>query len=254
MSEVLFVHGAWQSTACWDEVISILGGLGKRGEAVTLTGLGRDSLHLNQHIRLSTHIDDVVRAIDSAGAPCVLVGHSYGGMVVTGACEKRPDRVPGIVYVDGFVPQDGQSAQQLLPQAVAQMFQSMANQQGDGWRLPAGDFLLDVWGIRDPAHRAKVGQDLSDFSIRCFEEVLHLPSRHARNKPRGYIAGGLNHDYPARAVFERFAEEARSGGWLLTQTDAGHSCEIEKPHEVARAISAFVDQIGATAGHASVTY
>lgn len=247
MTPILLVHGAWQSTACWDEVISILGSLGKRGVAVTLTGLGSDTGHLNPQVRLSTHIEDVIRAVDSGGGPFVLVGHSYGGMVVTGACEQRPDKVLGTVYVDGFVPQDGQSAQQLLPQAIAQTFESMASEQGDGWRLPGGDFLLDVWGTRDLAHRAKIRQDLSDFTIRCFEEVLHLPFGQARNKPRGYIASGLKHEYPARTVFETFVNEARAGGWLLMQVDAGHTCEVEKPNEVARAISAFVDRVGATA-------
>ncbi len=145
MSEVLLVHGAWQSTACWNEVIPILRGAGQRAVAIELTGLGRDTGHLNQQIPLSTHVDDVVRAIDSDGGPFVLVGHSYGGMVVTGACEQRPDRVLGIVYVEGFVPENGESALQLLPETIAQAFQSIATEHGGGWRLPAGDFLLDIW-------------------------------------------------------------------------------------------------------------
>jgi pimeloyl-ACP methyl ester carboxylesterase len=247
VSTVLLVHGAWQSAACWTEVISILGSLGKRGMAVTLTGLGCDTRHLNPEIRLSTHINDVVAVMDSGAGPFVLVGHSYGGMVVTGACEQRPDKALGTIYVDGFVPRDGQSAQHLLPQAIAETFQSMASEQGDGWRLPAGDFLLDVWGTRDPAHRAKVKQDLSDFTIRCFEEVLHLPVAQTRTKPQGYIASGLKHEYPGRSVFAKFVEEARADGWLLMQVDAGHTCEVEKPHEVALAISAFMDHLGATA-------
>jgi len=242
---VILVHGAWQSADCWNNVLSAFARAGTRGVAITLTGLGSDTPRLSRQIGLSNHIEDVVRVIDSVGGPCVLVGHSYGGMVVAGACERRPDRVSGLVYVEGFVPENGQSALQLLPQGIAQNFQSMANEQGDGWRLPAGDFLLDVWGTRDPAHRAKVRRDLCDFSIRCFEEVLDLPFGHAQNKSRGYIAGGLNHEYPARTVFERFVKEARSGGWLLLQADAGHTCEVEKPDEVARAIAAFVDCVRA---------
>jgi len=244
MPAILLVHGAWQSTNCWTDVISALGSLGKRAVAVTLTGLGGDIRHLTRQVRLSAHIDDVVRAIDSAGAPCFLVGHSYAGMVITGACEQRPAQVLGLVYAEAFIPESAQSALELLPQPVARMFQSIADEQGDGWRLAAGEFLLDVWGVRDPAHRAKILHDLSDFSMACFEQVLHLPFHHARNKPRGYIAGGLNHEYPARTVFERFTEEARTGGWLLVQLDSGHACEVEKPTEVATAISRFVDRVG----------
>src|SRR5574340_374446 len=247
VTPALLVHGAWQSTACWDEVISDLRSLGKRGLAIPLTGLGSDAGKLTPEIRLATHIDDLVRAIDLGDGPFVLVGHSYGGMVITGACEQRPDKVLGTVYVEGFVPQNGQSVLQLLPQAIARTFESMASEQGEGWRLPAGDFLLDVSGTRDPAHRAKVRQDFSDFTIRCFEEALHLPVGQARNKPRGYIAGGLQHEYPARAVFKTFVDEARAAGWLLMQLDAGHTCEVERPGDVARAISAFVDLAGAGA-------
>ena len=243
MPAVLLVHGAWQSAACWDEVMSALASLGRRATAVTLTGLGADAARLAPEIRLSTHIHDVVAAIDSHDDACVLVGHSYAGMVVTGACEQRPAKTLGTVYVDGFVPLSGQSTLHLLPDAIAQTFQSISREQGGGWRLPAGDFLLDVWGTRDPAHRARARQDFSDFTIRCFGEAVDLPFGHARNKPRAYIAGGLNHEYPARTVFERFVEEARAGGWLLQQLDAGHTCELERPVEVARAIAAFVDRI-----------
>lgn len=247
MPLILLVHGAWQSAACWDGVICRLADLGKRGAAVALSGLGTGTAHLDHKIGLSTHIEDVVAAIDSAGERVVLVGHSYAGMVVTGACARRPDQVLGIVYVEGFVPRDGQSALQLLPAAIAQSFQTIAREQGGGWRLPAGDFLLDVWGTRDPAHRAKVRSDFCDFSIRCFEQALDLPGGQTQTTPRGYIVGGLKHEYPARTAFQRFVDEACVGGWLLAQLDAGHTCEVEKPAEVAQAIVTFVDEVPAAA-------
>ncbi len=86
MSELLLVHGAWQSTACWDEVIFLLGSFGKRGAAVALTGVGTDTRHLNRQVRLSTHIEDVVRAIDSGDGPFVLVGTSGGNPIFAAGC------------------------------------------------------------------------------------------------------------------------------------------------------------------------
>jgi hypothetical protein len=97
----------------------------------------------------------------------------------------------------------------------------MADAQGDGWRVPSGDFLLDIWGVRDTTHRAVVRQDLSDFSLVCFRQILDLPDGHGRKKPRGYIAAGLRNDYPSRAVFEPFVDEAWREGWLLRRIPAG---------------------------------
>jgi pimeloyl-ACP methyl ester carboxylesterase len=99
-------HGAW----CFEPLARRLRQHGHEAYPITLTGLGARKHLLNASVNLDTHIDDVVNLLeDEQLTEVVLVGHSYGGMVITGAADRVPERVDGLVYVDAFVPVDGDS-------------------------------------------------------------------------------------------------------------------------------------------------
>ena len=106
----VLVHGAWHGGWCWQRVNDRLTALGHRVFAPTLTGVGERS-HLNSpSVNLSTHISDVVNEIQwKSLEDVVLVGHSYAGMVITGAAEQVAAKIASIVYLDAFIPADGQS-------------------------------------------------------------------------------------------------------------------------------------------------
>lgn len=97
-------HGGWW----FDPVVEALGGHGHRGVAVTLAGLDPDG-PTAPGANLDTHVAEVVALLDEVSAPVVLAGHSYGGSVITGAADARPDLVAALVYLDAFVPDDGDS-------------------------------------------------------------------------------------------------------------------------------------------------
>lgn len=110
VSPMVLVHGAWHGGWCWRRVVDRLTAKGRYVVAPTLSGVGERSHLANDTINLSTHIDDIVNEIrwkDIEGL--VLVGHSYGGMVITGVAERIPQRIASIVYLDAFLPGDGQS-------------------------------------------------------------------------------------------------------------------------------------------------
>jgi len=110
MTDYVLVHGAWAGGWSHEGLAQDLRALGHRAVVVHLKGLGirRDEAHPG--ITLSDHIDDVCAAVDEAGLDrFVLVGHSYGGMVVTGAATRLGGRIDTIVYLDAFLPEDGQS-------------------------------------------------------------------------------------------------------------------------------------------------
>ncbi len=106
----VLVHGAWGGGWDWRAVDSMLTLRGNRVLRVTLTGQG-ERAHLDSpNIRLSTHIDDVVNTILWENLhDVVLVGHSYGGMVITGVVDRIPNRIRRVVYVDAFLPDSGES-------------------------------------------------------------------------------------------------------------------------------------------------
>src|SRR5213592_792964 len=111
----VIVHGAWGGGWDWLAIDSMLTGRGHKVVRVTLTGLGERHHLASPNIGLDTHIDDVVNKIlwDNLH-DIVLVGHSYGGMVITGVVDRVPDRIKAVVYVDAAVPMDGESANDVI--------------------------------------------------------------------------------------------------------------------------------------------
>lgn len=130
----VLIHGAWHGGWCWRRVEDRLRTHGARVHAPTLTGLA-DRDHLaNTGISLSTHAADVVRLVEVEGlSNVVLVGHSYGGMVVTAAAERIGNRLRAIVMLDAFVPDAGQAMLDVSPRSSAMV--EAARAKGD-WRLP----------------------------------------------------------------------------------------------------------------------
>ena len=222
----LLVHGAWQSAATWDLVRPKLEASGYSASAVELTGLENSAL-LTAAVDLETHIQDLTNASNAVAGEVILLGHSYAGMIITAATE-RARNIKQLIYVDAFVPEDGDSALDLMPAAVAQMFRSQANTDGDGWRLPAGEAQLDLWGLKPGPARAFVRDRLTDFSLHCFEQPVGLAGNLASSVPRTYIAA-VGEGYPARAVFQRFSEKARHEQWTYSELQTGHDCHVEMP-------------------------
>ena len=235
----VLVHGAWQSAATWDGVVPLIEASGCPVITPELSGLEKTG-SLTKSVNLSTHIDDVARALERAPGEVILVGHSYAGMIVTGVAEKATN-VARVVYVDAFIPGDGESVLDLMPTPIALMFRARAVAAGDGWTLPADEAQLDLWGLPDGEAREFVRARLTDFSLNCFDERIRLPQRAAERLPRSYIAC-VGAGYPAKPVFDRFAEHARSHGWPHFELATGHDCHVEKPEQF---VSILLRQIGA---------
>lgn len=111
MTTFVLVHGAWGGAQTWRTVRPLLWAEGHQVFTPSLTGIGERQHLASPQVSLRTHIDDVVGTIHFEGLhDIVLLGFSYGGMVVTGALEHVADRVRELVYLDAMVPADGQSA------------------------------------------------------------------------------------------------------------------------------------------------
>jgi pimeloyl-ACP methyl ester carboxylesterase len=109
VADIVLVPGSWHAGWYFNPILPMLRDHGHRPFAVTLTGLG-DRRHLTHGaINLDTHIQDVVQLFEDEGIDdAVLVGHSYGGMVTTGAASRLHGRVGSLVYLDAMVPSHGQ--------------------------------------------------------------------------------------------------------------------------------------------------
>src|SRR3984957_12669518 len=114
----VLVHGAWHGGWCFARVAELLRERGERVFTPTMTGLG-ERVHLaHAGITLSTHVTDIVNVLRYEDlTEVVLCGHSYGGLVISGVIEAVPERVAALVFLDAFVPEDGQSLHDLVPEA-----------------------------------------------------------------------------------------------------------------------------------------
>lgn len=234
MATVVLVHGAWQGAWCWERVTPILEATGHNVVTPTLTGSGTRAAQLSRDVNLQTHVADVAAAVRDIDDPVILAGHSYSGMLLPGVADQVTARLSAIVFVDAFYPADGQSAIDLMPEPFPGRFRDLAASAGDGWLLPAGEALLDVWGLDDPADRAWVRERLTDWSLTCFESPSVAPAHRIGGLPRWYVAGAK--DCPSRAVFAEMARLARADGCTVVDAASGHDVMIEAPDMVAAVV------------------
>jgi pimeloyl-ACP methyl ester carboxylesterase len=225
---IVLVHGAFQSAATWDLVAPHLQENGRRVIVASLTGLGPTAGALSEAVTLETHVRDVAALLEQEDLhDVVLVGHSYAGMIITGVAEHARDRIGHLVYVDALVPEHGQTAMDLLPQATRDTFRRLAD-EGGGWRMRPNARLLDLWGLENGPARTFVEARLCDFTIRCFDQPVEASTHAASALPRSYIAS-VKEAYPAKVVFDPFAARARKEGWSYHELPTGHDCQAEMP-------------------------
>ncbi len=199
----------------------------------TLTGLGERSHLLSPRIDLDLHITDVVAVLHYEDLhDVVLVGHSYGGMVITGVADRAADRVGRIVYLDAANPVNGQS----LLDVAGPMIEATrpAGQVVDGVELvllPSPEAGL-FYGVTDPDDVAWMADRLTGHPWRCFEQPLQLTNEAALWAiPQYHIV--CSSTLPTRDP--ELMEKARAAG-RLWEIDTGHDLMITEPEAVADAL------------------
>jgi pimeloyl-ACP methyl ester carboxylesterase len=217
----LVCHGAWSAGWAWKKMHPLMQQAGHCLVTPTYTGLGERAHLANPSIDLETHIQDILNVIQYEDLrDIVLVGHSYGGMVATGVADRVPDRITQLIYIDAFVPRDGQS---LLAKA------------GDGWRIPPNPTPSDT----PPADIAWLTERRVDMPIQCFEMGLKLHNGEP-TLPRSYI-------YALRATpadtFGPFAARAKSEpGWRYFEIDASHSPNVTASEALTALLGRIVSE------------
>jgi pimeloyl-ACP methyl ester carboxylesterase len=230
----LVCHGAWSAGWAWKKMHPLMAAAGHRLVTPTCTGLGERAHLANPSIDLETHIQDILNVIHYEDLrDIVLVGHSYGGMVATGVADRARDIVRQLIYIDAFVPEDGQSLFDLNKMAAQKLAES-----GDGWRVPPNPTPPDT----SPADVEWLTPRRIDMPIKCLDTKLKLQGG-ALTLPRSYI-------YATRITpadtFRPFAERARSEtGWSYHEIDASHSPNVTAPE----ALMALLQKIVAEGKH-----
>jgi pimeloyl-ACP methyl ester carboxylesterase len=175
MSTFVLVHGGGHGGWCYAKVKRRLEALGHEVFAPSLTGLAERSGALSPSIDLDTHIEDVVRLLHYWDLrETIVVGHSYGDMVITGVGDRSPDRVGKLVYLDAANPTNGQSLVDVTNGAVAFTREAGAVVDGVELVLLPAPGAAAFFGVEDPEDQVWMDARLTGHPWRCFEQRLEL--------------------------------------------------------------------------------
>jgi pimeloyl-ACP methyl ester carboxylesterase len=236
MATLILVHGAWHGSWCWKRVRRMLQEAGHDVFTPTLTGVGERSHLLSPQVDLGTHVDDVCNLIRYEELEdVVLCGHSYAGCVVGGVAERLPERIRSLVYLDAFVPEDGQSLHDVLPADQREMQLELTAQLGEGWKVPP--IPAAVFNV-NPTDRQWVDRQCTMQSLATFQQKVSRNGRFARPGDITYILATGWEDSP----FGQFHQRAESLGWSTLTMACGHDVMLDRPEDLARALHAIAER------------
>jgi pimeloyl-ACP methyl ester carboxylesterase len=216
MATFVLVHGAWHGSWCWKRVRRLLQSKGHEVFTPTLTGVADRSHLLSRNVNLETHILDIVNLIQwEELSDIVLCGHSYAGAVVTGVADRMPDRIRSLVYLDAFIPEDGENLDQNIPKVE------------DEWKvlpIPAKAFNVNI------ADREWVDQLCTMQPIGCWQQRIRLTQSINQIKNISFIfAQGWK-----STEFIKYYKKAQAKRWRTFTIDCGHDVMIDQPEQLAK--------------------
>jgi pimeloyl-ACP methyl ester carboxylesterase len=210
-------------------MVPILRAAGHDVYTPTLTGLGASShlLYELNRISLDTHVKDVTNVLFYEDiSDVVLVGHSYGGMVITGVAAKEPQRLTHLVYLDACLPLEGENEIALWPPDQKERY-STDVASGIRFRPPIQSSML---GITDPKMSAWVQERLTPHPYSTYEDPPASGTPQSASIPRTYIHCTLG---PLSLWMEPFAARARKLGWNVHTMAVVHDVMITQPNKLA---------------------
>ncbi len=228
---IVLVHGAWHGAWCWRRVLPLLRNAGVETHAVTLTGVGERAHLLSPAVDLHTHVEDVIGLIEAEELQrVVLVGHSYGGMVITGVADRlqrdRPGLLARLVYLDAALPYPGDSwSSHHTPETKQGRID--ASKPSGGLSLPPPDAAL--FGL-EGADREWVNRRQTPQPFRVYQQGLDFDGARVAAVPRTFI----DCTAPALATIAPSRARVRSEpGWQVLEMATGHDPMVSQPGELA---------------------
>ncbi|WP_232786558.1 alpha/beta fold hydrolase [Achromobacter sp. DH1f] len=224
----VLAHGSWHGGWCWRPVADRLQAAGHRVYAPSFTGMGDRAHLLNPAITIDTFVEDLVQVIQSEELnDVILVGHSFGGIPISGVADRIPDRLAHLVYFDSIVLQSGQNAFSVYPKGDADARIAAASKATNGLAVPIPDPLPAAWGFKPgSADEAWVKRRLTAHPLASYTTPLTLKHPIGNGRPRTYI----HCTQPELPVLEESRKLVKSQpGWNWVDIAAPHEAHITHP-------------------------
>src|SRR5262245_35876356 len=232
----VLVHPAWHGGWFWKKVVPLLRQKGHPVFTPTLTGLGERSHLARAEIGLDVHVTDVVNVLKYEDLrDVVLVGHSSSGAVITGVADRTPAQIALVVYLDAFVPEDGQAVLDLVTPERRRVMEDLVKTEGNGWLLPRfaptpwETIVRDMWGVTDDDDARWMLERLAPTPFGHLKDPVHRTNPAAEKVPRAYIRCRQFRN----PRFDQHAEMAqRSSLWRYRELAAPHHAAVTMPDNV----------------------
>jgi pimeloyl-ACP methyl ester carboxylesterase len=233
-STFVLVHGAWHGGWCWRRVADRLVASGHRVFCPTLTGLGERAHLLNRDTNMTTHISDVVGLLEAEELnDVVLVGHSYGGIVITGVAARAKARLRQLVYLDSAIVEDGESwSSAHTPQVQAER-RKLAEPSG-GVSMPVPK--AEVFGLREPKDLEWVQRRMTPQPFAPYDQKMHWGGPVGNGLPKLYV-DCVDPAYSGLAPVKDRIRGKSEWPWVELQT--GHDAMVSAPEDTATLLLGF---------------
>jgi pimeloyl-ACP methyl ester carboxylesterase len=228
MATFVLVHGGSHGGWCYRKLSPLLRAAGHEVFAPTLTGLGERKHLLGPEVDLDLHVTDVVNMLEYEDlTKVILVGHSYGGMVITGVADRARARIGHLVYLDAAHPKNGESLVDVAPQMMAMARSEMSEIGGVEVVSGPNSQAVPYFGVTDPADHAWMVSRLLPHPWKCYAQPLALQNEPAiRRIPHTNICCTAGLQRPG------YREEMKRAD-LFFEIDTGHDLMITEPEAVA---------------------
>jgi len=218
MADYVLVHGAWGGGHAYERLAYELRSAGHRVAVAGLTGLGARSQELHPGITLTDHVDDVCRHVEAAGFDrFILAGHSYGGMVITGVATRLGARIDAIVYIDAFLPGDGES------------LWDVTGEFEHAWYIDSQKFTPGLVAPIGSVDFEPVPGQVGRHPLLTLTEAVRYTGEEAKIARRVYIFASDWQPTP----FGRFRDQVQAeGGWDYHDSKASHFVMADQPEQL----------------------
>ena len=229
MSTYVLVHGGGHGGWCYQRVARMMRAKGHDVYTPTLTGLGEREHLVSKAVDLDMHITDIAKVLQFEGLhDVILVGHSYGGMVITGVADRATDRIGHLVFLDAANPENGQSLADLAGEIITMTRNDGRMVDGIEMVLYPGTDPMNYFGVTDAEQLEWMKPKLTPHPWPCFEQKLLLTNEAAmRRIPQTHIVCTMT--LPFRDV-EALKASSEGRVW---DVDTGHDLMISEPEAVA---------------------
>ena len=227
----VLVHGAWHGGWCWSRVADALRSAGHAVHTPTLSGLGERRHLISPQINLDTHIEDVVNLMEFEELQnVVLVGHSYGGIVISGVADRAAPRLRHLVYLDSLMLESGKSIFSSFPKDVVEQRLKAIRDTGGGVAAAVA-LPPTAFGVKDPADIAWVARRMTPQPVGTYLQPLMLQAPLGNGLPKTYIDCTVE---PIATLEPTKARVRKDPTWKMRTLATGHDAMVTAPEPLSR--------------------